>query len=251
MNATALAIDLRRLLRTPAVPIFVLGLPTLLYVIFGGSAEYSDAPMGLGNVSMVMMINMAAYGAITATTSISSTAATEKIQGWGRQLALSGQSDWQYLLSKIVLSFIMAAVPTTMIYLVGYLMGAEGPVKGWVISYLCVVIGSAIFSLYGLVIGQLIRSDVAVSVATGLVVLLAFAGGLFTPLNETLYQIGEFTPLFGLGVISRWAVTEGEWIRPSGEIFQENLTHGIINAVAWIVIFLALSLWTVKRSRAR
>ena len=61
-------------------------LPTFMYLVFGIG---SDDPVGSGNVGMYVMISMAAYGAVTATTSVAGSAATEQVMGWGRQLGLT------------------------------------------------------------------------------------------------------------------------------------------------------------------
>ena len=59
-------LDLRRQLRDRIGMFFVVGLPTFMYLVFGIG---SDDPVGSGNVGMYVMISIAAYGAVTATTS--------------------------------------------------------------------------------------------------------------------------------------------------------------------------------------
>ena len=63
---------------------FIVGLPAFMYLVFGLG---SDDAVGSGNVAMYVMISMAAYGAVTATTSVAGSAAIEQTMGWGRQLA--------------------------------------------------------------------------------------------------------------------------------------------------------------------
>ena len=79
-------LDLRRQLRDRIGMFFVVGLPTFMFLVFGLG---SDDPVGTGNVAMYVMISMAAYGAVTATTSVAGSAATEQVMGWGRQLGLT------------------------------------------------------------------------------------------------------------------------------------------------------------------
>ena len=79
-------LDLRRQLRDRFGMFFVVGLPTFMYLVFGLGSE---DPVGSGNVAMYVMISMAAYGAVTATTSVAGSAATEQVMGWGRQLGLT------------------------------------------------------------------------------------------------------------------------------------------------------------------
>ena len=70
--------------RGPAAPFF--------YVIFGSTVD-ARTVIGNGNVAMYIMIAMAAYGAVTATTSIGGQAATERLLGWCRQLGLTPMTD--------------------------------------------------------------------------------------------------------------------------------------------------------------
>lgn len=250
MNPTIIRIDLARLWREPAVPIFTIGLPALLYIIFGGSASYGSEPIGNGNISMVMLVNMALYGAMTATVTVSSSAATEKMQGWGRQLALSGQSDAQYIASKTVVGLLMATLTVSVMYMIGFAMGAEAPATAWALSFILVILGSAMMSLFGLLAGLALRGDVAISVSTGLLVLFAFIGSLFTPLSDTLYRIAQFTPVFGIGAIARYPVAQGQMWATDG-LRSESLTIAIINAVVWALIFAAGCLVAMRYSRRR
>ena len=84
--ATYARLDLRRQLRDRIGMFFIVGLPTFMYLVFGLG---SDEPVGSGNVAMYVMISMAAYGAVTATTGVAGSAAMEQVMGWGRQLGLT------------------------------------------------------------------------------------------------------------------------------------------------------------------
>ena len=134
MNLKALAIDLKRTARNPEVPIFIVGIPVLIYVIFGASAEWSDFEMKNGNYGMAIMANMAAYGAASATVSVAATAVLERLQGWGRQLALTPMGMRSYFMSKTVTAMLLALLPIIVlfIFLQRYFIRAmlAGSVKG-------------------------------------------------------------------------------------------------------------------------
>ena len=87
MNATYTLLEMKRITRNYVGMFFTAGLPAFLYLIFGSTVDAKETAIGNGNVAMYVMISMAAYGAVTATTSIGGQAATERLQGWGRQLA--------------------------------------------------------------------------------------------------------------------------------------------------------------------
>ena len=77
MNLTYWAIDLRRTLRDVTNIFFIVALPLVMYLVFGSAQSYQDEPVLRGNVGAVVMISMAVYGAVTATTTISGGAALD------------------------------------------------------------------------------------------------------------------------------------------------------------------------------
>ncbi len=82
-------VELKRLVRDPVGLFFIVGLPVLMYSIFGGGTEYSHEDMGNGNVAMLLMVNLAVYGAVTATVGVTAQSAVEKSQG--------GAGSWRSL----------------------------------------------------------------------------------------------------------------------------------------------------------
>ena len=140
MNVTYYRLELRRLRRDVATMFFTAGLPAFLYIIFGASPEYGSEPLRDGNVSMFVMIAMAAYGAVTATTGIGGSVAIERMQGWTRQLGLTPMSDRDYVTVKAAVAATIAAVPIVLIYAIGAVTGAEAPLRVWVISALVLLL---------------------------------------------------------------------------------------------------------------
>ena len=93
MNPTYTFLKMRRITRNYTNMFFTAVLPAFFYMIFGATADYSDATIGNGNVVLYIVISMAAYGAVTATTGVGGRAAVERMQGWGRQLGLTPLRD--------------------------------------------------------------------------------------------------------------------------------------------------------------
>jgi len=108
--ATYARLDLRRQLRDRMGMFFIIGLPTFMYLVFGLG---SDDPVGSGNVGMYVMISMAAYGAVTATTSVAGSAAMEQVMGWGRQLGLTPMRPLAFVAAKAAVAMTVAAMPTS------------------------------------------------------------------------------------------------------------------------------------------
>ncbi|WP_036555880.1 ABC transporter permease [Nocardioides insulae] len=252
LNTTYAAIELRRVSRDLVSLFFIAGLPAVLYLIFGSSAEDSAVRVGDGNVAFYVMVSMAAYGAVTATTGVGGMAAVERMQGWGRQLGLTPMSDAGFVVVKTFVSFAIAVVPIALIYLLGGLTGAEADPSSWLISGLVVLAGAAVFSLYGLAVGLMFRSEGAVSAASGSLVILAFLGNVFFPLSGLMLDIARFTPLYGYVALARYPITGGELVSATGPTSETDpLWLPVLNLVVWAIIFAGLAVWLVRRGRGR
>ena len=121
-------LDLRRQLRDRVGMFFTVALPAFLFVVFGLG---DDEPFGSGNVAFYVMAGMAAYGAVTATTTVAGSAATEQQTGWGRQTALTPLAPLAFVGIKAAVSMVVAAVPIALIFGIGAATGASGTVSDW------------------------------------------------------------------------------------------------------------------------
>ena len=237
-------LDLRRQLRDRFGMFFVVGLPTFMYLVFGLGSE---DPVGSGNVAMYVMISMAAYGAVGATTGVAGSAATEQVMGWGRQLGLTPMRPLAFVAAKAGIAMAVAAVPVTLIFAIGAATGARGSWSDWVLAAALVWLGSALFAIYGLAICLVFRGTNAPGIASGMIVVMAFLGNVFTPMDGLLLDIGRLTPLYGYAALARFPLTDG-WLPLGG---QDPLWLPVANVLAWTVIFSLLAMWGVRRTRAR
>lgn len=237
-------LDLRRRLRSRTEMFFVVALPAFFYLVFGLG---DDEVVGSGNVAMYVMLSMAAYGAVTATTSVAGGAVLERTLGWGRQLALTPMRPLTFVLVKTAIAMTIAAVPVALIFTIGAFTGARGTTSDWVLGGLIVWLGSSLFAIYGLAVISWFRSENAVGIASGLIVILAFLGNVFTPMSGLVLDIGRFTPLYGYVALARYPLTDG-W---SGTGSHDPLWLPIANVAAWTVIFTLVAVVATRRSRER
>lgn len=252
MNTVYTGLELRRVTRDYVSMFFIAILPAFFYVIFGAVQQYSEQNAGNGNVALYIMISMAAYGAVTATVGVGGMAAVERMQGWGRQLGLTPMQDSQYVATKALVALVIAAIPITLIYLLGFLTGAEGTVRAWLLSGLVVLVGAAVFAVYGLCFGLAFRSEAAVGAASGSLVILAFLGNIFFPLSGLMLTVAKFTPLYGYVALARHPLTEGRLINTTtGEMTQDPLWIPLVNVALWAVVFCVVAVLLVRRSRTR
>ena len=251
MNLTYYRLELRRLRRDPVTLFFTAALPAFMFIIFGASPDYGDEPVRDGNVAMMVMIAMAGYGAVTATTGIGGGAAVERMQGWSRQLGLTPLTDTGYVRVKAAASLTIAAVPIALVYTIGALTGAKAPLSVWIISALVLLAGASTFALYGLSFGLAFRSEAAVSAAGGSLVILSFLGNIFIPLSGWQLTVGKFTPLYGYVSLARRALTGGNAVDADGNLIPVPLWQPLTNVILWTTVFAVIAILLVRRGRAR
>jgi len=256
LSAAYIWVELRRQLRHAELLAFTIGLPVAMYLVFGSTfAAGADSAAGAANVQFYVMASMALYGAVTATVTVSGGAAMEIMQGWGRQIGLTPLRSSSYVAMKTVVALIISALAVTAVFIAGALTGAATDSgRIWVQTFLICWLGSTVFALYGLAIAQLARSESAVGIASGALVLLSFFGNLFVPLSGTMLSIARFTPLYGLTGLSRWPQLQGANVSPNvaGEFGpSDSMWQLILNVVVWTAIFGLLAAWATRRGRQR
>lgn len=241
-------IELIRQLRNPFTLVFTLAMPIGMYLVFGGFASWGDVELPGGNVKFQVMASMAAFGTATGMSSLCSLAASEVRQGWGRQIAMTRLPIYGYAGSKIIAALTFAGLSMVGVFVAGALTGAEADgVWRWVVTAAIVLVGGTIFGLWGMGVGLVMNPDSAAALASIAITVFAFVGNAFMPLEGGMLTVARFTPLYGYVSLGRWPVTDGVL---SAEA-SDPMWMPIVNIVAWALIFLALALFGVVRSRRR
>jgi ABC-2 type transport system permease protein len=238
-------LDLKRQLRDKMGMFFIVALPAFLFLVFGMG---DDEPYGSANVAMYVMVSMAAYGAVTATTTVVGAAATEQTMGWGRQVALTPLAPLAFVAIKTGVAMLVAAVPIALIYAIGAATGSAGNAVDWLATAAIVWLGSALFAVYGLAVCLVFKGENATGIASGLIVIMSFLGNVFTPMDGFMLELGRFTPLYGYAGLARYPITDG--YLPMGAE-HDSLWLLLANVGAWTVIFAAVAVWALRRRRER
>ena len=243
-NVTVLGLEIRRMLRNRRTLLFTMVLPVVFFLIFGLNSQYANQRAGHGNVSAFVMISMALYGGILATTSGGAMVSIERAAGWSRQLRLTPLAPVAYIAIKMLTALVLGLGSVVAVYVVGRLTGKPSmPGYLWLVTGLCVWVGSLVFAAFGLFMGYLLPTENVMQILSFALVLFAFGGGLFIPLSQfphVLQTIAEFTPLYGLnqlvhapllgvGVHVAWAA----------------------NAIVWLAIFAGGATWRFRKDTAR
>jgi ABC-2 type transport system permease protein len=243
-NLTVLKLEIRRLLRNRRTVIFAIIFPVVFFLAFGLNKAYANDKLAHGNVSAFVMISMALYGAILATTSGGAMVSIERAAGWSRQLRLTPLSPVAYIVIKVLTAMVLGLASVVAVYVVGGLTGKPSmPMYVWIATAASVWVGSLVFAAFGLFMGYLLPTENVMQFLGLALALLAFAGGLFIPLSQfpqVVQDIAEYTPLYGLNQLVHAPLLGGgvevAWVA---------------NAVIWLLIFAGGAIWRFRKDTAR
>jgi ABC-2 type transport system permease protein len=246
-SAGMIRLELRRMVRNKRTVVFTLIMPAVFFLLFGTSGDYKTERIGDGNVTGFVLISMAVYGAMLATmlatTSGGAMVSIERAAGWSRQLRLTPLKPLAYIAVKLTLAMIIGAVSVAVAFVVGAFAGAELPVHAWIECGILAWACALVFAAFGLFMGYLLPSENVMQILGPVLAVLSFAGGLFVPVDElghTFAVIAKFTPVYGVGEIARYPLTQ-----------DGNLWPAALNVVVWTTLFAAGAMWRFRRDTAR
>jgi ABC-2 type transport system permease protein len=247
MGGFSLAIvrlEVRRLLRNHRTMIFTLVMPVIFFLAFGLNTSYDALRVGHGNESAFVMISFGLYGAVFATACGGAMVSVERVWGWSRQLRVTPLSSTAYIVTKMLTALVLGASSVLAVYVVGGITNKPSmPLEFWVVTALCVWIGSLLFAAFGLFVGYLLPSENVMQVIGFALTIFCFVGGVFIPLSQfspTLRTAAQFTPLYGLNQLVHVPLVGGgvHW-------------GWVLNLVAWLAIFVAGAIWRFRIDTTR
>ncbi|HEY1920100.1 MAG TPA: ABC transporter permease [Streptosporangiaceae bacterium] len=247
LNAQVLKIEIRRLLRNRRTFIFALIAPSIFFLLFGLNKAYANlsaGPHSSSNTSAFILVSMALYGAVLATTSGGAMVSIERAAGWSRQLRLTPLAPAAYIAIKVLTAMVLGAGSVLVVFVVAAATGKPSmPLGIWIVSAICVWVGSIVFAAFGLLIGYLLPTENVMQLMGIVLVLLSFGGGLFIPLSQFPHTIGviaEYTPLYGLNQLVH------------APMLNTGVEPGwVANAVIWLIIFAGGAMLRFRRDTAR
>jgi ABC-2 type transport system permease protein len=238
-----IGLELRRMLRNRRTVIFTFVMPAVLLLLFGNNANYRSTSAGGGNVTGYIMVSMAVYGAMLATTSGGAMVSVERAAGWSRQLRLTPLRPAAYIAVKLVLAMSTGLVSVIVAFAVGRAIGAQLPTRAWVECGLLAWVCALVFAAFGLFMGYLLPSENVMQILGPVLGVLSFAGGLFVPVDQlghVFATIAKFTPVYGVGEIARYPLTH-----------DGSLWLGVLNVAVWTAVFAVGAAWRFRRDTAR
>lgn len=222
---------------------FALGLPMIMYLMFGANQKYSQVSVGNGNVAALVLVNMTFYGIVGALSAIGSTVALERQQAWLRQMAVTPLGAGRYIMSKILAALGVGAVIAIFCLSLGSLTGAKMTAGAWAGSALMVILVAAPAAALGLGAALWVRSDGAFALNSGILTISAFISGIFIPLDSMgsfFQKIAPWSPLYGMGAVAK------------SFLFGQAPTSGeIVNLCVWTAVFIGIALTGARRRANR
>jgi ABC-2 type transport system permease protein len=205
MSLKFLALEIRRVLRSPRFLIFTVGFPVLLFLLYVGI--FGKEP----GTKAVLMVSMTVFGAMASALFTGNRVALERAAGWQRQLRLTPLSGAGYLTAKAATGMTLALAPAVLVPLVAVVgEGVSLDAAGWVRATLGVWLAAIPFALIGLLIGQIGTADSTQPITQLVMLPMALLGGIFIPIDSMphwLLTIAHLLPSYWMGQVGRGAVT--------------------------------------------
>jgi ABC-2 type transport system permease protein len=232
-----LRLEVRRALRNRRYLVFTVVFPVLLYVLYTSVLpNTASGPIDGLPWNVYFLVSMAAYGALGAAMSQANPIASERRQGWARQLRVTPLPSLAYVAAKVA-SAVLLTVPAL------FLVGAAGVLVNhvdlgpatWLETIAVLAIGAIPFAALGLLLGYVLDAESAQGGMVLCYFTLAILGGLFAPLEAFppgLATIGRVLPSSHFASLGR-SVVAGKVPDPVD----------VLVLAAWGVALGALAAW--------
>lgn len=232
-----LRFELRRVARDPRLFLFTVLMPVVSYVVFTGVGDNRGQAEGVP-VPTMLLVGLAAYGAVIGVLSIGVGVSVERTQGWLRQLRLTPLPASRVVAVKAFLATLTSIPPVLGVGLAGYLEhGVSLPASRWVGMVLAMWLGTVPFALLGLALGYGVKPQIAQPVSFLLFFILSAIGGLLVPtvaFPGWLRDLAGFLPTNRYGELG-WAAAAGRLPSLSGTaiLLAWTSAFGLLAALAY------------------
>lgn len=218
--------EVGRLLRSWKFLMITVGFPVLFYMLFLGDRRAGEIVYGGVQWREYLMVSMCSFGALIAALNAGgSRVAMERAGGWARQLRVTPMPAWSYVAVKMTASMLVVLPVVLLVELVAATFGGVSlPPGTWVGLSVLLWITAVPFSALGVFVGFAVGTEAVFPVMTGLLFLLAYFGGLLTPVSHmpgvlqgTAHALPNFHHLsLGLDVLSGQAMAASHWLVLAG-----------------------------------
>jgi ABC-2 type transport system permease protein len=178
--------EVGRLLRSWKFLAITIGFPVIFYMLFLGDHTAGKVVDSTVPWRTYLMVSMCSFGALVAALNAAGTRLSmERASGWARQLRVTPIPAWSYVGTKIVASMLVVLPVIVLVEAVGAGFGdVRLTATTWVGLTILLWVTSLPFAVLGVFIGFLVTTEAAFPVVTGLMFVIGYFGGLFTPIDE-------------------------------------------------------------------
>jgi ABC-2 type transport system permease protein len=218
--------ELGRLVRSWKFLTITVGFPVLFYLLFLGDRHAGEIVYGDVPWREYLMVSMCSFGALIAALNAGgSRVAMERAGGWARQLRVTPMPAWSYVAVKITASMLVVLPVILLVELVAETYGGVSlPVGTWLGLSALLWLTAMPFAALGVLVGFAVGTEAVFPVVTGLMFVLGYFGGLFTPVSRmpgALQAAARILPNFhhlslGLEVLDGHALSASHWLVLAG-----------------------------------
>ena len=238
-------VEIVKTVRVPMFAVLTLVLPTLLFAMFG-LPSVDEVHDGV-NAGRFMMASFGTYAIMgVALFSFGVAIASERGMGWNRLLRATPLRPTSLFVAKIAMAALFGLAALAVLYLFAAFVGhVSMELVGWCSLIGLLLVGMIPFVALGLWLGYIAGPSSAPVIANLMYLPLAFASGLFVPVEGLPPVVRSITPYL-----------------PSYHIAQLGWTYlgagdgvGIPGHLLWLtgftVVFLVLARWAYQRDEGR
>ena len=229
--------EVGRLLRSWKFLAITIGFPVIFYLLFLGDHTAGRIIGGTVPWRVYLMVSMCSFGALVAALNAGGTRLSmERASGWARQLRVTPIPAWSYVGTKIVASMLVVLPVILLVEVVGAGFGdvrLAAPV--WLGVTLLSWATALPFAVLGVFIGFLVSTEAAFPVVTGLMFVLGYLGGLFTPVSlmpGPLQVIAHILPSYHVDALAV-AVIDGRTLAPADWLVLGGYVVALGLAIVW------------------
>jgi ABC-2 type transport system permease protein len=214
--------EVGRLLRSWKFLAITIGFPVIFYMLFLGDHSPGKIVDGAVPWREYLMVSMCSFGALIAALNAGgSRLSMERASGWARQLRVTPLPAWSYVAIKVTASMLVVLPVIIVVELVGAAFGGVQLAAGtWIGLTVLLWVTALPFAALGVFVGFVVNTEAVFPVVTGLMFVLGYFGGLFTPVDRmpgALQTAARLLPNFhhlalGLDVLDGQSLGASHWL---------------------------------------
>lgn len=229
-----------RTIRNRQFIIFSLAMPIIFYIVLTNSL---GSNMNMHNVSakVYFLISMTCFSVVTSSLfGMSGRISFERNKGWLRLIKTTPLSNFVYIGSKILSQLIVSASSTILLFLVaGFVKEVPMNAGEWIISGICITIGSIPFISLGILLGVVIREEAIYVIVNIVNMVLTIVGGMWLPLQmmpKIIQNISSWLPTKHYAALA-WDISAWEPIH----------TTDILDLFGFSIVFIVATILVLRK----